>query len=173
MCAITGLIQLTNSTRPVSPQTVKRMADAQIHRGPDEAGHFCDPGIALGHRRLSLVCRENGRQPIQNEDGSIVVVANGEFFRSCRKAGLSRKQKSPVFHPKRLRNFCSSVGGIRDRYVSTPARSVRVCAVGSQKMVVNSGARSLWNRPLALDKSGRPAAFFFRNHCEVIFPRIA
>ena len=92
MCAITGLIELTNSTRSVSPEIVKRMANAQIHRGPDEAGHFCDPGIALGHRRLSLVGLENGRQSIQNEDGSIVVVANGEFFDHVEKrASLESK----------------------------------------------------------------------------------
>lgn len=56
------------------------MADAIVHRGPDEEGTFSRPGLAMANRRLSIVGLADGRQPISNEDGSVSVVFNGEFF---------------------------------------------------------------------------------------------
>lgn len=56
------------------------MADAIVHRGPDEDGYLEEPGIGLANRRLSIVGLLDGRQPIYNEDRSVVTVFNGEFF---------------------------------------------------------------------------------------------
>ncbi len=56
------------------------MADALIHRGPDDSGFLFAPGLGLAHRRLSILGLEDGRQPIFNEDGSIAVICNGELF---------------------------------------------------------------------------------------------
>jgi asparagine synthase (glutamine-hydrolysing) len=56
------------------------MADAIVHRGPDEDGYFQADGISMANRRLSIVGLFDGRQPITNEDGSIAVVFNGELF---------------------------------------------------------------------------------------------
>jgi asparagine synthase (glutamine-hydrolysing) len=56
------------------------MADRIIHRGPDEDGYLERPGLGLASRRLSIVGLYDGRQPIRNEDGSVSVVFNGEFF---------------------------------------------------------------------------------------------
>src|SRR5947199_154501 len=53
---------------------------AIFHRGPDEEGTFEQPGLGLLNRRLSIVGLADGRQPIRNEDGSVVTVFNGEFF---------------------------------------------------------------------------------------------
>src|SRR5262249_22449913 len=50
------------------------------HRGPDEDGFLREPGLGLASRRLSIVGLADGRQPIGNEDGSVVVVFNGEAF---------------------------------------------------------------------------------------------
>src|SRR5262249_51187492 len=50
------------------------------HRGPDEDGFLREPGLGLASRRLSIVGLADGRQPIANEDGSVVVVFNGEVF---------------------------------------------------------------------------------------------
>ena len=59
----------------------RRMADTIRHRGPDQEGVFCEVGISLGHRRLSIIdLSEAGRQPMCNEDGSIQVVYNGEIY---------------------------------------------------------------------------------------------
>ena len=56
------------------------MTDAVAHRGPDAAGYYQAPGIALGHRRLSIIDLATGDQPLGNEDGSIQVVFNGEIY---------------------------------------------------------------------------------------------
>lgn len=79
MCGIAGLIDLCGERR-FAHRTLKRMADALIHRGPDEEGFFDAPGVALASRRLSIVGLADGQQPIFNEDKSIAVVFNGEIF---------------------------------------------------------------------------------------------
>ena len=50
------------------------------HRGPDEGGLLVEPGVALGHRRLSIIDIATGQQPLYNEDGSVAVVYNGEIY---------------------------------------------------------------------------------------------
>jgi asparagine synthase (glutamine-hydrolysing) len=50
------------------------------HRGPDSDGIFDEGGVALAARRLSIIDLEGGDQPIANEDGSVVVVQNGEIY---------------------------------------------------------------------------------------------
>ena len=56
------------------------MSDLLVHRGPDSAGEHVDGGIALAARRLSILDLEHGDQPIANEDGTCVVVQNGEIY---------------------------------------------------------------------------------------------
>jgi asparagine synthase (glutamine-hydrolysing) len=56
------------------------MADALAHRGPDGQGFFSDAGVALGHRRLAIIDREGGEQPMTNEDRSVWIVFNGEIY---------------------------------------------------------------------------------------------
>jgi len=59
---------------------VERMCASLIHRGPDEEGTFFDADVGLGMRRLSIIDVAGGHQPIFNEDGSVVVVFNGEIY---------------------------------------------------------------------------------------------
>ncbi len=56
------------------------MNESQHHRGPDETGVHIAPGIALGHKRLSIIDLETGQQPLFNEDRSVVIVFNGEIY---------------------------------------------------------------------------------------------
>ena len=56
------------------------MADLIIHRGPDGEGYYVDDQVALVHRRLSIIDLEGGKQPMYNEDGSMVIVFNGEIY---------------------------------------------------------------------------------------------
>ena len=56
------------------------MADAIAHRGPDDADYYMDNQVSLGFRRLSIIDLEGGRQPMRNEDGSKVLVFNGEIY---------------------------------------------------------------------------------------------
>lgn len=79
MCGIAGVIDLAGK-RTISPNIIRAMAQAIIHRGPDEDGFLELPGIAFANRRLSIVGLFDGKQPIFNEDHSIATVFNGEFF---------------------------------------------------------------------------------------------
>jgi len=56
------------------------MNAVQFHRGPDEGGIHLETGIGLAHRRLSIIDVASGQQPLFNEDGSVVVVFNGEIY---------------------------------------------------------------------------------------------
>ena len=79
MCGICGVVTL-DANRPVDPAAIRRMTDRIVHRGPDSSGYHTAPGIGLGVRRLSIIDLETGDQPIANEDGSIVLVCNGEIY---------------------------------------------------------------------------------------------
>ncbi len=57
-----------------------RMNESQFHRGPDEGGTHREPGVGLGHRRLSIIDLSSGQQPLFNEDHSVAVVYNGEIY---------------------------------------------------------------------------------------------
>jgi asparagine synthase (glutamine-hydrolysing) len=56
------------------------MTDRLYHRGPDGGGYFHAPWVALGHRRLAIIDRAGGDQPMANEDGSVWIVFNGEVY---------------------------------------------------------------------------------------------
>jgi asparagine synthase (glutamine-hydrolysing) len=79
MCGIAGIVDLAGS-RIVADGIIQRMTQAIIHRGPDEEGYFQRPGVVLGSRRLSIVGLADGQQPVANEDRTVSVVFNGEFF---------------------------------------------------------------------------------------------
>jgi asparagine synthase (glutamine-hydrolysing) len=79
MCGIAGILDLTGQ-RAVPEGVIQKMAQALVHRGPDEEGYLQRPGLALASRRLSIVGLADGQQPIANEDRSVFVVFNGELF---------------------------------------------------------------------------------------------
>jgi len=79
MCGITGIFD-TRGQAPLDRALLSRMNESQHHRGPDEGGLHLEPGLGLGHRRLSIIDLSSGQQPLFNEDGSVVVVYNGEIY---------------------------------------------------------------------------------------------
>ena len=79
MCGITGIFD-TRDTRAIDRAVLQRMNDSQWHRGPDEGSLHIEPGLGLGHRRLSIIDIATGQQPLFNEDGTVVVVFNGEIY---------------------------------------------------------------------------------------------
>jgi len=79
MCGICGIAHL-DPRRPVNESTLREMAQAIRHRGPDDEGFLVGPGVGLGHRRLSIVDLAGGHQPLSNEDGSVWVAFNGEIY---------------------------------------------------------------------------------------------
>jgi asparagine synthase (glutamine-hydrolysing) len=79
MCGITGIFDIFGR-RLIDRNILDRMNESQHHRGPDEGGLHLEPGVGLGHRRLSIIDLMTGRQPLYNEDRSVVVVFNGEIY---------------------------------------------------------------------------------------------
>ena len=79
MCGIAGLFDRLGE-RGFDPEVAGAMTDALSHRGPDDRGLHIAPGVALGHRRLSIIDLAAGHQPIFNEDGTVAVVYNGEIY---------------------------------------------------------------------------------------------
>src|SRR3984893_5192961 len=79
MLCIAVIVDLAGN-REIENGIIQRMTQAICHRGPDERGCFQRPGVVLGSRRLSIVGLADGQQPVSNEDRSVSVVYNGEFF---------------------------------------------------------------------------------------------
>lgn len=78
MCGIAGQARPGGGTPDRA--TIERMCAAIEHRGPDSRGIHAADGVALGIQRLRVIDLETGDQPIYSEDGSIVVVLNGEIY---------------------------------------------------------------------------------------------
>lgn len=74
-----GFVGFTNSFDDAST-ILHPMMDRIAHRGPDDFGEYIDSSIALGFRRLSIIDLEKGKQPIFNEDESLVLLFNGEIY---------------------------------------------------------------------------------------------
>ena len=79
MCGIVGVWD-SRGKRFIDESVLVRMNESQHHRGPDETGKYLAPGVALGHKRLSIIDLKTGQQPLFNEDRSVVIVFNGEIY---------------------------------------------------------------------------------------------
>jgi asparagine synthase (glutamine-hydrolysing) len=79
MCGIAGFA-FTDPRHPVDRELLDRMTGVLRHRGPDADGSHFGPGVALGHRRLSIIDLATGDQPIYNETRSVAIVFNGEIY---------------------------------------------------------------------------------------------
>jgi asparagine synthase (glutamine-hydrolysing) len=76
MCGIASIL----STDPSRHAAMSRMLHALRHRGPDGEGTYRDEFVSLGHRRLSIIDLEGGKQPLRNAEGTIALVCNGEIY---------------------------------------------------------------------------------------------
>ena len=89
MCGIAGVFHPA-TPKPVDPARVRRMIDAQAHRGPDGEGVWTAAGVGLGHRRLSIIDVAGSPQPMQ--DGALCVTYNGEIYNFAEvRAELTRR----------------------------------------------------------------------------------
>ncbi len=98
MCGITGIFD-TRAGSDINRAVLQRMNDSQFRRGPDEGSLHIEPGLGLGHRRLSTIDVATGQQPMFNEDGSVVVVYNGEIY-NYQELMRELKALGHVFHSK-------------------------------------------------------------------------
>ena len=74
MCGFCGYINKKEK------KYINKMNDAIVHRGPDDESYYKDDFIAMGFRRLSIIDLKSGRQPMTNEDESMVITFNGEIY---------------------------------------------------------------------------------------------
>jgi asparagine synthase (glutamine-hydrolysing) len=79
MCGICGKFNYKTG-EPVDAETIKRMATAIAHRGPDDEGFFISGSLGLGFRRLSIIDLAGGHQPMSDQNASVWVVFNGEIY---------------------------------------------------------------------------------------------
>jgi asparagine synthase (glutamine-hydrolysing) len=77
MCGIAGRV---NHSAPIDRDEIFRMTELIAHRGPDDYGYHLRTRVGLGHRRLSIIDRAGGRQPLANEDETVWIVFNGEIY---------------------------------------------------------------------------------------------
>ncbi|MHB1316978.1 MAG: asparagine synthase (glutamine-hydrolyzing), partial [Minisyncoccota bacterium] len=77
MCGIAGVIGAKTTKKD---ELIRKMTDIIHHRGPDQDGFFCDELVGLGMRRLSIIDISAGKQPIENSDGSLLIIFNGEIY---------------------------------------------------------------------------------------------
>lgn len=80
MCGIAGVVN-TSPGMPADRDLLTRMTESIRHRGPDDGGTWTEGPVGLGSRRLAVIdLSPNGHQPMTNEDGSLVIVFNGEIY---------------------------------------------------------------------------------------------
>ncbi len=79
MCGFVGIFD-PHGSAPIERRLLERMNRTQRHRGPDGEGVHMAPAIGLAHTRLAIIDLDTGAQPMFNEDGSVVVVYNGEIY---------------------------------------------------------------------------------------------
>ena len=131
MCGIVGFT--TPGQDPAAAkQIVQGMAALIRHRGPDGEGCYADGTAALGHRRLSVIDLAGGGQPMLNEDGTLVVVFNGEIY-NYKTLRARLQQRGHTFATDSDTEVL--LHGYEEwgpRPALPPARDVRVCGVGPQ-----------------------------------------
>ncbi len=162
MCGITGVFSRgPQSANPADfAQTLKRMASTLDHRGPDDNGVWCGPGVGFGHTRLSVIDLSSAaHQPMATADQSLCTVFNGEIY-----------------------NFQSLRAELeRDSYAFRTSSDTEVIlhgyhrwGVGVFKMLRGMFAIAIWDRNanqliLARDRIGKKPLFYTWNQGNLIF----
>ena len=92
MCGIFGYWD--RRQQALGDDALRGMAQALLHRGPDDEGihHRPQRGVAIGNRRLAIIDLGGGHQPFVSDDGQIAVVQNGEIFNHVELAAELRAQ---------------------------------------------------------------------------------
>src|SRR4026209_1852910 len=80
MCGISGAFALGDRLPAHVRHSVEAMNGSMAHRGPDGDGFYGTPRVVLGHRRLAIIDRAGGHQPMANEDETCWISFNGEIY---------------------------------------------------------------------------------------------
>jgi asparagine synthase (glutamine-hydrolysing) len=108
MCGIAGIVGRFDP----DGADIGRMLRALTHRGPDGEGVFSDQHAVLGHRRLSIIDLEGGRQPLKNVEGTIWLVCNGEIYNYVEL----RRQLEALGHRFVTHSDCEVIIGLYEIY---------------------------------------------------------
>jgi asparagine synthase (glutamine-hydrolysing) len=95
MCGIFGYFNIPEGNEKL----LRKMAEQQMHRGPDSEGFYINGAFGFGIRRLSVIDLVTGDQPIHNEDETVWVVCNGEIY-NYQELSKSLKEKGHIFYTK-------------------------------------------------------------------------
>ena len=136
MCGIAGFVDAPSGggDDATLTRTARAMADRLWHRGPDAGGAWADAaaGVALGHRRLSIIdLSEAGAQPMTSRDGRLVVSYNGEVYNA---PDLRAELEAAGVRFRGTLRYRSARGSLRPlgraRDAGPPGGHVRLRAVG-------------------------------------------
>jgi len=165
MCGICGAVSMT-TPKSACLEVVQAMAATLTHRGPDESGYFVrfqrdgnPPFAALGHTRLSIVDLNSGRQPLYNEDRSILVIANGEIYNYPELAVLLRARG----HRLATSSDCEAIVHLYEDYGLDFLRHLK-----------GMFALALWDETkgrliLARDRMGKKPLYYFTGLDNLVF----
>jgi asparagine synthase (glutamine-hydrolysing) len=158
MCGISGLI----SREVLTPEDVSRvaaMSRALIHRGPDDAGGFDAPHVALAARRLSIIDLEGGAQPLFDEDRTLALVANGEIYNHLEL----RRRLEARGHRFRTGSDCEAILHAYAEYGADCVRHLR----GMFAFALWDGARR--RLVLARDPMGEKPLYLYEREGSLVF----
>src|SRR3989454_1344738 len=156
MCGISGFLYFED--KPVDGKLVQEMSDLQAHRGPDEAGLHLGRGVALGHRRLSIINLSSGKQPLSNEDGTVWITFNGEIY------NFGELNRELAFsHTFRTRSDTETIVHLYESHPDSFVAKLR-----------GMFAFALWDEPqrtliLARDRVGKKPLFYYLDGEKLIF----
>src|SRR5262249_32721531 len=143
---------------PVQGSVLQSMTDALSHRGPDAAGTYLSDGVALGHRRLSIIDVSSGHQPLSNEDRSVWTSFNGEIYnyRDLRR-DLERS------HVLRTQSDTETIVHSYESYPESFVARLR-----------GMFAFALWDEPhrtmiLARDRVGKKPLYYYLDNKKLVF----
>lgn len=111
MCGITGFVS-ASQLKESELLCVERMSRELFHRGPDSNGAYHDDRVALSIMRLKIIDVEGGDQPLLNEDGSLVLVANGEIYNYLELTDDLKKKG----HKFRTHSDCETIIHLYEEY---------------------------------------------------------
>jgi asparagine synthase (glutamine-hydrolysing) len=155
MCGICGFLYFDD--RPPDAQLAGRMSDIQKHRGPDESGLHVGKGIALAHRRLSIIDLSTGRQPLSNEDATVWISFNGEIY------NFETLNRGLTGHQFRTRSDTETIVHLYEQH---PGEFV--------SMLRGMFAFALWDEPnrtlvLARDRVGKKPLYYYLDGEKLVF----
>lgn len=77
MCGIAGIASRSGK---IDNELLSTMAQRMAHRGPDDSGSYCHHWAGLAHTRLSIIDLNTGHQPLIDDTGQLILIANGEIY---------------------------------------------------------------------------------------------